>query len=61
MVTIRRANFEDLLSMQNANLWCLPENYQVSGQVYAKVEGNKLTLSKLSSSIMLFTVYCGSL
>ncbi|KAH9259065.1 hypothetical protein BASA81_002685 [Batrachochytrium salamandrivorans] len=28
MVSIRRATMEDLLSMQNTNLWCLPENYQ---------------------------------
>jgi hypothetical protein len=29
MVCIRRATVEDLLEMQNANLFCLPENYQV--------------------------------
>ena len=27
MVSIRPANMEDLLKMQNCNLWCLPENY----------------------------------
>lgn len=28
MVCIRQATLEDLLEMQNANLFCLPENYQ---------------------------------
>ncbi|TMW67648.1 hypothetical protein Poli38472_011268 [Pythium oligandrum] len=27
MVSIRNATAQDLLHMQNANLWCLPENY----------------------------------
>ena len=27
MVSIRPASMEDLLKMQNCNLWCLPENY----------------------------------
>jgi N-alpha-acetyltransferase 10/11 len=27
MVSIRRASVEDLIQMQNCNLWCLPENY----------------------------------
>ena len=30
MVSIRQATLEDLLSMQDANLHCLPENYQVT-------------------------------
>jgi len=30
MVSIRQANVDDLIEMQNTNLWCLPENYQVS-------------------------------
>jgi hypothetical protein len=29
MVCIRQATVDDLLAMQSANLWCLPENYQV--------------------------------
>jgi hypothetical protein len=29
MVCIRQATVKDLLQMQNTNLWCLPENYQV--------------------------------
>jgi len=29
MVSIRMANVQDLLQVQNTNLWCLPENYQV--------------------------------
>jgi hypothetical protein len=29
MVCIRQATVDDLISMQNTNLWCLPENYQV--------------------------------
>jgi ribosomal protein S18 acetylase RimI-like enzyme len=30
MVCIRQATVHDLLQMQTTNLWCLPENYQVS-------------------------------
>jgi hypothetical protein len=30
MVCIRQATVHDLLQMQCTNLWCLPENYQVS-------------------------------
>ena len=30
MVCIRQATAEDLLQMQATNLWCLPENYQVT-------------------------------
>eukprot|EP00959_Pyramimonas_sp_CCMP1952_P077732 1624887-Pyramimonas_sp.AAC.1 len=29
MVCIRQATVDDLLAMQSANLWCLPENYQI--------------------------------
>ena len=29
MVNIRRARVEDLLAMQQCNLQCLPENYQL--------------------------------
>ncbi len=34
MVSIRRARVEDLLEMQNTNLWCLPENYQLKCEEY---------------------------
>ncbi|DAZ92416.1 TPA: hypothetical protein N0F65_000200 [Lagenidium giganteum] len=34
MVSIRNATVEDLLQMQNANLWCLPENYQMKYYYY---------------------------
>mmetsp|Transcript_26322 Transcript_26322/g.40775 ORF Transcript_26322/g.40775 Transcript_26322/m.40775 type:complete len:181 (+) Transcript_26322:91-633(+) len=34
MVCIRQATVEDLLSMQNTNLWCLPENYQMKYYFY---------------------------
>ena len=30
MVNIRQATARDLLDMQTTNLWCLPENYQVT-------------------------------
>lgn len=30
MVNIRQATANDLLYMQMTNLWCLPENYQVT-------------------------------
>lgn len=30
MVNIRNATVDDLFEMQNDNLFCLPENYQVS-------------------------------
>mmetsp|Transcript_22752 Transcript_22752/g.49853 ORF Transcript_22752/g.49853 Transcript_22752/m.49853 type:complete len:219 (-) Transcript_22752:233-889(-) len=34
MVCIRQATVDDLLAMQNANLWCLPENYQMKYYFY---------------------------
>ena len=34
MVCIRQANADDLISMQNSNLWCLPENYQLKYYLY---------------------------
>jgi len=29
MVNIRMAEVKDLVEMQQCNLWCLPENYQM--------------------------------
>jgi len=34
MVCIRQATVDDLLAMQSANLWCLPENYQMKYYFY---------------------------
>jgi len=34
MVSIRRAHVADLMNMQNANLHCLPENYQLKYYLY---------------------------
>lgn len=34
MVSIRRATIDDLMAMQNANLFCLPENYQMKYYFY---------------------------
>eukprot|EP01120_Amphizonella_sp_Union-15-10_P016364 TRINITY_DN860_c0_g1_i1.p1 TRINITY_DN860_c0_g1~~TRINITY_DN860_c0_g1_i1.p1 ORF type:complete len:168 (-),score=32.76 TRINITY_DN860_c0_g1_i1:45-548(-) len=34
MVNIRRATIDDLFAMQNANLTCLPENYQMKYYFY---------------------------
>eukprot|EP00605_Chrysophyceae_sp_TOSAG23-4_P001903 GSChrysophyteH1.ASY1.ANO1.2101.1 assembled CDS len=34
MVCIRQATPEDMVSMQNSNLWCLPENYQMKYYLY---------------------------
>ena len=34
MVSIRQATLDDLLSMQDANLHCLPENYQMKYYLY---------------------------
>lgn len=34
MVSIRNATLDDLLQMQNTNLWCLPENYQMKYYYY---------------------------
>ena len=46
MVNIRQAEARDLLDMQTTNLWCLPENYQVSGssQVSTRVDNRKYIL-----------------
>lgn len=34
MISIQPAKIEDLLAMQQANLWCLPENYQMKYYFY---------------------------
>ena len=34
MVCIRQATAADLINMQAANLWCLPENYQLKYYLY---------------------------
>ncbi|RKO89372.1 acyl-CoA N-acyltransferase [Blyttiomyces helicus] len=34
MINIRQSTVEDLLSMQNCNLWNLPENYQMKYYIY---------------------------
>lgn len=33
-LSIRQATVDDLLQMQAANLWCLPENYQMKYYLY---------------------------
>lgn len=33
-LSIRQATVDDLLQMQTANLWCLPENYQMKYYMY---------------------------
>jgi len=33
-VSIRPATVDDILSMQNTNLWCLPENYNMKYYYY---------------------------
>ncbi len=60
MVSIRRATINDLQSIQNCNLWCLPENYTFKYYfyhylswpqlIYIAVDGEKVVgyvLSKL--------------
>ncbi|GBG34610.1 N-alpha-acetyltransferase 10 [Hondaea fermentalgiana] len=42
MVNIRRATVEDLLAMQNCNLHCLPENYQMKYYVYHELSWPQL-------------------
>lgn len=34
MVCIRQATAEDMIQMQNSNLWCLPENYHLKYYLY---------------------------
>ena len=34
MVSIRRATLNDIINMQDANLHCLPENYQMKYYFY---------------------------
>lgn len=33
-LSIRQATVDDLIQMQTANLWCLPENYQMKYYLY---------------------------
>lgn len=34
MVSVRRAEMQDLQHMQHCNLWCLPENYTFKYYLY---------------------------
>jgi N-alpha-acetyltransferase 10/11 len=34
MISIRQARVDDLIGMQNCNLSCLPENYQLKYYIY---------------------------
>lgn len=43
MVSIRVANIDDLLSIQNSNLHCLPENYQMKYYMYHLLSWPQLT------------------
>lgn len=43
MVSIRPANASDLLAIQNANLHCLPENYQMKYYMYHILSWPQLT------------------
>eukprot|EP00606_Chrysophyceae_sp_TOSAG23-5_P001037 GSChrysophyteH2.ASY1.ANO1.1071.1 assembled CDS len=42
MVCIRQATAEDMVSMQNSNLWCLPENYQLKYFLYHELSWPQL-------------------
>eukprot|EP01105_Mastigella_eilhardi_P009287 TRINITY_DN219_c0_g1_i1.p1 TRINITY_DN219_c0_g1~~TRINITY_DN219_c0_g1_i1.p1 ORF type:complete len:247 (-),score=93.80 TRINITY_DN219_c0_g1_i1:1284-2024(-) len=43
MVSIRRANVDDMIAIQNANLTCLPENYQMKYYFYHMTSWPQLT------------------
>jgi len=43
MVSVRVANIDDLLAIQNANLHCLPENYQMKYYMYHLLSWPQLT------------------
>lgn len=43
MVSIRVANIDDLLAIQNSNLHCLPENYQMKYYMYHLLSWPQLT------------------
>ncbi|ORX87361.1 acyl-CoA N-acyltransferase [Anaeromyces robustus] len=43
MINIRQATVEDLLQMQNCNLWNLPENYQMKYYIYHEVTWPQLS------------------
>ena len=42
MVNIRAATIQDLTSMQETNLWCLPENYQMKYYFYHALSWSQL-------------------
>ncbi len=42
MVCIRQATAEDMIQMQNSNLWCLPENYQLKYYLYHMLSWSQL-------------------
>ena len=43
MVSVRVANTDDMLAIQNANLHCLPENYQMKYYMYHLLSWPQLT------------------
>ncbi|KAG4092403.1 acyl-CoA N-acyltransferase [Neocallimastix lanati (nom. inval.)] len=43
MINIRQATVEDLMQMQNCNLWNLPENYQMKYYIYHEVTWPQLS------------------
>lgn len=42
MVCIRQATADDLVQMQNSNLWCLPENYNLKYYLYHQLSWPQL-------------------
>jgi N-alpha-acetyltransferase 10/11 len=42
MVSIRQATSEDMVNMQNSNLWCLPENYNLKYFLYHELSWPQL-------------------
>ena len=42
-ISIRNAVVSDLVSMQQTNLWCLPENYQLKYYLYHSLTWPQVT------------------
>jgi len=42
MVNVRKATFDDIMELQNCNLFCLPENYQMKYYVYHMISWSQL-------------------
>ena len=60
-MNIRCARVDDLMSMQNANLMCLPENYQMKYYFYHALSWPQLSYIAEDHKVVLTILFCYNL